>query len=221
MADRVFEDRVGLLVIDPARGVERLPKIRAYGGGLIRDVFLPRSATPADVQAVRDAGLACHLWVASDGLTAGNFVARTLADMTRLNRTAVELNFEGIPDAQLATYLRTTVSMMRASRPNARLRLNQPPWKGFALPPDLLEGDRNLYAAAQNYEGNMDELLSPLDVASDMTQHGAPETKVSCCYAAACTVQGSSARLRTLPWLLRLHRGVIFSDDLMVEAGLL
>lgn len=221
MADKVFEDRVGLLVIEPARGVERLPKIKAYGGGLIRDVFLPRSATPANVTAVRDAGLACHLWVASDGLTAGNFAARTLADMTRLNRTGVELNYEGIPDAQLAAYLRTSVGLIRAQRPQARLRINQPPWKGFGLPVDLLGSDRNLYAAAQNYEGNMDELLSPLDVVDNLTQHGAPETKVSCCYAAACTVQGSPSRLRTLPWLARLHRGVIFSDDLMVEAGLL
>ena len=221
MADRVFEDRVGLLVISPANLPDRLPKVKAYGNGLIRDVFVPRSATPADVSRVRAAGLGCHLWTASDGLSAIDYAGRTLADMTRLGRTAVELNFEGIDDPYLPNYLRETIVRIRQARPFARLRINQPPWKGFALPDDLLAEDVNLYAAAQCYEGNMDELLSPLDVVDDLTANGCPDTKVSCCYAAACRVQGSSERLRALPWLARLHRGVIFSDDLMVEAGLL
>lgn len=221
MADRVFEDRVGLWVIDPANLPDRLPRIVAFAGGLVRDLFLPLSSTAADVQRVRAAGLGCHLWTATDGLDASTFASRALGAMSRLNRAAAELNFEGIPDAQLPTYVRQTVANMRAVRPFARLRLNQPPWKGFGLPVDLLRSDANLYACAQNYLGNMDELLSAADVVHDLLAHGVPPGKATVCYAAACEVLGSSSRLRTLPDLSRLRRGLIFQDDLMVDAGLL
>ena len=67
----------------------------------------------------------------------------------------------------------------------------------------------------------MDNLLSSADVLSDLTSHGVPAAKATVCYAAACRVLGSPERLRTLPDLTRLNRGVIFHDDLMADAGLL
>jgi hypothetical protein len=221
VADRVFEDRVGLWIINPANLGARLPAIRSFGGGLIRDVFLPRSAELGDLTRVRDAGLYAHLYAATDGLDAAAYAARTLADVGRLRPGAVELNFELSSDPPWPTYMRETVTRIRTFRPNLRLRLNTPPWKGFAFPVDRLIADPHLYACEQNYLGNMDELLSAEDVAGDLRAWGVPAAKVTVCYAAACRVLGSSSRLRTLPDLSRIHRGVIFQDDLMAEAGLL
>lgn len=221
MADRVFEDRVGLWVINPANLPGRLPAIRSFGGGIIRDVFLPRSAELADFKRVRDAGLFAHLWVTPDDLSAIAYADRTLADLARLKPGAVELNVELPADPPLGPYIGTVVERIRSQRPNLRLRINVAAWKAFALPIARLVADANLYACEQNYLGNMDELVSPADVLSDQLAWGAPAAKVSVCYAAACRVLGSPGRVRTLPDLSRLHRGVIFQDDLMVEAGLL
>jgi len=224
MADRVFEDRVGLWVISPANLPDRLWKIKAFGGGIIRDLFLPRAAAVADLQAVKAAGLYAHLYVSPDGLSAHDYANRTLLDIQRLKPGAVELNIELSADPPLPGYIREAVGLIRGQLPNKRLRINVAPWKGFALPIDLLVSDGALYACEQNYLGNMDELLSPADVLADAmgTKEGALiPGKFTVCYAAACRVLGSSERVRTLPDLSRRKRGVIFTDDLMVEAGLL
>lgn len=221
MADRVFEDRVGLIIVNTANLPDRLPKIKAFGGGLIRDLFLPRSCTLADIAKVRNAGLSAHLFVAVDGLTADALVDRTLADLTRVGTRGVELNIELNADAPLPAYVRDVVGGLRTVRPGLRMRLNFAPWKGFAIPADLLAQDPSLYACSQTALGNMDELLSPQDVSADLRAHGCPEHKLTVCYSAACTVLGSAARQRTLPDLSRVHRGVIYQDDLMHDAGLL
>ncbi len=221
MANRVFEDRLGLWIVNPANLPDRVPKIKAFGGGIIRDLFLPRSAEPADMQRVRDAGLYAHLWAAVDGLSPTDYANRTLLDIQRLKPGAVELNIELGSDPPLAAYIGEVITLIRSKRPSYRLRINVAPWKAFALPIDLLVRDPNLYACEQNYEGNMDNLLSAADVQWNMNAWGVPPTQSAVCYAAACRVLGSSERVRTLPDLSRLKRGVIFHDDLMAEAGLL
>ncbi len=221
MSDRVFEDRVGLWIIDPDRGVARLPQIKAFAGGLIRDLFLPREATREHFAAVRKAGRYAHLRVTVDGRSAAELVSDTLADIERLNPGATEANIELGTDATLAAYVEAFVRGIRAARPAYRLRVNLGGWKGFAVPEALLVHDPNLYVCEQAYLGNMDELLSPADVLDDLVAHGAPAKQATVCYAAACTVLGSPERLRTLPDLSRLHRGVIYQDDLMTDAGLL
>jgi hypothetical protein len=221
MSDRVFEDRVGLWVVDPTRGVARAQAIRSFAGGLIRDVFLPRTSSSAHFGAIRKAGLNAHLWVAVDGRSSADFAAETLADIARLTPGAAELNVELGSDAGLAGYVDDVIHRIRAVRRNYRLRVNLGAWKGFATPAELLVDDPYLYVCEQAYLGNMDEVLSPADVLGDLLAYGAPAAKATVCYAAACTVLGSSSRLRTLPDLSRVHRGVIYQDDLMADAGLL
>ncbi len=228
MANRVFEDRVGLIVAESDtpqhfsdKLADRTPKIQAFGGEIIRDLFLPRSARPADMQRVRDAGLYAHLWVAVDGLSASEYAERTLLDVQRLRPGAVELNIELGSDLPLGQYIGTTVSLLRSLRKSLRLRVNVAAWKAFALPSTWLWIDPNLYSCEQSYEGNMDNLLSAADVLADMTAQGVPLSKATVCYAAACRVLGSAERVRTLPDLSRLKRGVIFQDDLLAEVGLL
>ncbi len=221
MANRVFEDRLGLWIVSSANLPDRLPKIKAFQGGIIRDLFLPRSAELTAMQRVRDAGLYAHLWAAVDGLSATDYANRTLLDIQRLGPGAVDLNIELGSDPPLAAYIRGVAELIRPRRPSYRLRINVAPWKAFALPSDLLASDPYLYACMQNYEGNMDNLLSAADVLTNLDDWGVPLSKATVCYTAACRVLGSTERVRTLPDLLRLRRGVIFSDDLMAEVGLL
>ena len=221
MADRVFEDRLGLWIGSPGSLVDRLPRIRSFGGGIIRDLFLPRTAPPSLFGAVRKVGLFAHLYTTPDGLSAIIYAHRTLDDIARLQPGACDLNVELAADPPLAAYVETAVRLIRATRPAYRLRVNLAPWKGFAVPAALLAADPALYACEQNYLGNMAELLSPADVLADLIAHGCPASKATVCYAAACQVLGSPERLRTLPDLSRTRRGVIFTEDLMAEAGLL
>lgn len=221
MADRVFEDRLGLWIITPANLPGRLAAIRGFQGGIIRDLFLPRTAAAADFAAVRTRGLAAHLWVATDGLDPDELAERTLLDLSRLSPGALELNIELPADDPLPGYIDDVVGAIRRVRRSLRIRLNLATWKGFAAPVVRLLTDPNLYVCEGNYLGNMDELVSAADALADLTGHGVPDAKATVCYAAACKVLGSPARVRTLPDLTRTRRGVIFSDDLMVEAGLL
>lgn len=221
MTDAVFNDRVGLWVVDPARGVARRQAIRAFAGGLIRDVFLPRTSSAADLKAFRGLGLGAHLWVTVDGRSAQQMAADTLADIERVKAGACELNIELGSDAPLAAFVETVVRAIRVQRPKYRLRVNLGGWKAFAVPAELLQHDPHLYVCEQAYLGNMDELLSPADVLDELLAYGAPREKATVCYAAHCTVLGSAERVRTLPDLHRSRRGLIYQDDLMADAGLL
>jgi len=220
VADRVFEDRVGLWIVDAGRGVSRLPAIKAYGGGLIRDVFLPRTSSPAHFAAVRGVGLYAHLWVAVDGRSAPQLAYDTLADIARLGPGAVDLNIELGSDAALKPYVLEVVLRIRAKRMSLRMRLNVGAWKAFALPALELASDPNLYACEQTYAGNMAR-YSEADAYADLLAYGVPEHKATLCYGAAGPVPPNGVRVCTLPNLGRRGRGVIFHDDLMAQVGLL
>lgn len=217
MANRVFEDRLGVIVINSANVPGRVPGFRALG---IKDLFFPRTADPAHLAAVRAAGLYAHLWTAVDGLSATDYANRTLLDIQRLAPGACELNIELPSDPPLKQFITDTVRLIRTVRPLYRLRVNLAPWKAFALAGFNWVTDPNLYVCEQNYEGNMDNLLSAADVLQDLLSYGVPPAKATVCYAAHCQVLGSP-RLRTLPNLSRVRRGTIFSDDLLADAGLL
>jgi hypothetical protein len=232
MADRVFEDRLGLYVID-AGNLGRLPAIRAFG---VKDVFLPRTANPPDVQRVRDAGLYAHLWAATDGLTAQDYANRTLLDIQRLKPGAAELNLELPSDPPLKAYIRKVVGLLRTVKPNYRFRINVAPFKGFALPADLLQTDPHLYAGEQSYYGDMSRVAES-DALYDLLSWGVPLAKATVCYGAAALIPRGApsppvATSRVVGLGSRwtwsngavvgaLRRGVIFSDDLMADMGLL
>lgn len=220
MANRVFEDRVGLMIVDPDRGVARLPAIAAFGGGLIRDVFLPRAADPSHLAAVRGAGLYAHLWIARDERTAAELVADTLADLTRLKPGAIELNLEMPADPPLGAFVAACYGGVRAKRPNLRIRINVAAWKAFALAGLPFASDPNLYACEQPYGGGM-EPYSSADAYRDLLAHDVPAERATICYGAAGPVPGSPGRVCTLPDLSRWRRGTIFQDDLMADVGLI
>jgi len=228
MGPHVFgDDRLGLWIVDPGRGVGRLSAIRAFAAGAITDLYLPRTATPAHFDQVRATGFNAHLWVAVDGLNAPDYAARTLDDLNRLRPGACELNVELGVDSALEPYMREAVARIRARRRSFRLRLNVAPYKGAFVPADLLQSDPQLYVAEQTYYGDMSR-VSEAEALLDLLGYGVPPAKASLCYGAAGPTCRSSARVCTLPTffyagqLVRsLRRGVIFQDDLMADAGLI
>ncbi len=220
MANRVFEDRVGLWIVDPARGRSRLPAIKAFGGGLIKDTFWPESSAPADLKAARAAGLYAHVWVDVAGRSAEQLGDDAVAAVTRLGAGALELNIELASDAALAPFVVATLKEVRARRKNLRVRVNLGAWKGFGAPAAELVADPHLYCCEQTYLGDMTR-VSEGDVYHDLLGYGVPEAKLTLCYGAAGPLPPQHARGRTLPELGRRRRGVIFTDDLMADVGLL
>lgn len=225
MANRVFEDRPGVWVINPANLPDRLPKLEALG---LLDVFLPRIAAPEDVALVRAGGCYAHLWVAPDGLNSHDLANRTLLDHARLKPGAVELNLELSSDVQLPAYIEDVVGLIRSQRKSLRLRVNVAWRKGRFLPIPRLQSDPHLYACEQCYvdpPGMSMSPTSPVDALADLLDAGVPPAKATVCYGAAGPVGGTTGpqRVCTVPhgggWWPR--RGVIFHDDLMADVGLL
>lgn len=234
VGSHVFGDgRLGLWIINPQNLPGRLPAIKAFAGGQITDLFLPRDVrdgngqivyvtTKADMQLARDAGFFAHLWTTPHGLAATAYATQTLADIARLSPGAVELNVE-VADAQLESFLRSAVGTIRAKKPNLRLRLNIAPFKARFLPLDLLVSDPQLYVVEQTYFGNMDGRASEDDVRLDLTAAGVPEHKGSVMFGAHVSPWPGAPRVPALPALAirRVRRGSIYQDDLMADAGLL
>lgn len=226
----VFGDgRIGLQIISPANIAHRLPHIKSFNGGMITDLFLPLDTTPAHVQQVRDAGLFVSLVAASNGQPVGTYINQTLSVFDALGVGALELNIEE-PDPVLRSYIEQAVSRLRAKKRNLRVRINIAPYKGFALPYEALRDDTNLYVCEQNYYGDMSPVAGD-EVWRDLVDHGVPGHKASVCYGArglfvrrdggveACAL-GSLFHQGQLVGR-KLQRGIIFSDDLMSEVGLL
>lgn len=218
MANKVFEDRLGIYIRGTENLAGRLPSIKAFG---FADVFLPPTAQPADLARVRGLGLSAHMWWATDDLTPKEYAARALENIDRLGPGAGELNIELPTDAALPGYVEEVVRIIRAKRRSYRLRINLAPLKGFAIPQQRLAEDPNLYVAAQNYKGDMSP-FSDADVLTDLLAWGAPREKATVCYGAHGPVPGSNGkRVCTLPELRWPMRGVVYNDDLMADAGFL
>lgn len=224
----VFGDgRLGCWIISPANLRDRAKGLRALG---VTDVFLPRTATKADFEWARSGqgggfvGSSVYEVNAKDR-TADQYGADTVADIVRLSAGAADLNVELPVDAAIEPYCRRVLQVVRASMPNRRLRLNVAWRKGGFLPIDLLEGDPNLYACEQNYvdpPGSTMVPTSAADALENLLDAGVPLAKAAVCLGAAGPAPTpTSPRVCTYPYGWTPRRGVIFSDDLLVEAGLL
>lgn len=227
----VFRDgRFGCWIITPSNGdvagkiAERATALRELG---ITDLFVrgPDGTTTVKRLALERGFSSCCAYWSPDGLTAAAYAARALADVGRWSPGAGELNIEVGNDPALEPYVRAAVGAFRAQRASYRLRVNVAGRKGGFLPGDLFTADANLYACEQVYLdalGPMTMRLSEADALERLELAGIPREKCAICYAGAVEVGGSTAgkRVAGLPqWLP--NRGVVFSDDLLAEAGLL
>lgn len=201
----------------------RMSKLKALG---ISDLFLKGPAASVTAKGiVLNAGFnGCHAYWSVDNLGALDYADRTLADIARWGPGAGDLNIELGSDPPLPDYIKTVVQVIRSQRPNYNLRINLAPRKAFGLQ-KLSFNDPHLYACQQNYFGNMDQRHSEDEALRDLLAFGVPLAKASICYGAACKVGGvtGAKRVNILPdvGIRVLDRGVIFTDDLLAEAGLL
>jgi hypothetical protein len=196
---------------------DRLPRFKTFKPGRITDLFLPREAQPSDMKLVRDAGYFAHLWTTPHGKSAKAYAAQSLLDVDRLKPGALELNVE-VDD--LEPYLRECHRLIRAKKPNLRLRFNVQPFKGAQIPWDAFYDDPHAFVIAQAYGGNMDWRASEFDVLLDLERWTPLEElgKLSVMYGAHVSPGEGKPRVPALPGWIR-RRGSIYSDDLLVDAG--
>lgn len=223
MAGSVFQDgRLGCWIGNRANLASRAAGLRALG---ITDVLLrgPDGTPAAKADALALGFTAVLGYWSVDGLSSVDYAARLLADVGHWAPAAGDLNIELSDDAALEPYMRDVHARVRAKRPSYRLRFNIGARKGVFLPADLFARDPNLYACEGNYGGNMEELFSAADALDRLIAHGVPRERAAVCYAGACAVGGvtGTRRVNTFPLGWPPSRGVIFTDDLLAEAGLL
>lgn len=196
---------------------DRLPRLSPLR---ITDIFLPREATLADKALVQEARLFVALYETPPaGKSAAEYAAQAIADVNRLKVGALELNIEGLLDADLAPFVRETVRLIRLVKPALRLRINVVPFKGKYLPGTLIYTDPQLYVISQSFLGNMDARCAENEIARDLVDWGIPREKVSVMYAAHCSPGVGRPRVPSLPEIR--WRGSIFSDDLLADGGYL
>ena len=193
----------------------RLPLVKALG---VTDAFLPRQASLSDKKLVQSAGLFAALYETPPaGKAAQQYAALAVSDTEWLKMGALELNIEGIADAELAPFIRDVHAAIRATKPNLRLRINVVPRKGAYLPSDLFVSDPQLYLIVQSFLGNMDRRVAEDELVRDAVDHGVPAAKVSVMYGANISPGNGRPRVPSLPDVR--YRGSIFSDDLLADGG--
>lgn len=221
-------NRVGLWVIPNSGLTDKLRHIMPRARGPLpnlTDIFLPPSATLADKQVVRDNGFFAHTYDVAHAVPAVELAKKMKADRARLGTGAIEVDLEGAavqPDKPaLANYATAFVGEIRRTNPNLPVRLNVPPYKGYALPVELINEDPQLFVIAQAYFGNQDGRLSDADVLEDLLDWGIDRAKVKIMYGVLNDNWPQRVRVFTLPNpdFKPITQGSVFSDDLLLDAG--
>ena len=217
-------NRVGLWSISNASLADKLrhvlPRARTVIPNLT-DIFLPLDATMAAKDVVRQNNMYAHLYCVVHETPADVLAKQALAVRRALGTGAIEVDLEGAavqPDKPaLAAYARLFVQTVRKTNPNLDVRLNVPPYKGYALPIDLIVADPHLFVIAQAYYGNMDGRLSEADVLCDLLDYGVPRSKAKIHYA----VMANSPRTFVLPGASYkpITEGSVYDDDLLIDSG--
>lgn len=220
----VFGDgRLGVWVIENAGLTDKLKHVlpRLQNAAPITDVFLPggkSNKTHRDL--VKTYGFFPAVYTSPlVGDTGEEYGARSLAQLDATGASVLELNIE-IPDGAIKGFTSATVLYIRKRRAFLRLRVNIAPFKAQFLPVELFQGDPHLFAIEQAYRGNMDSLVPAEHCLRNLTDWGIPPEKASVMHAAHCSLRPGLPRVPVLPTFDR-YRGSIYSDDLLLNAGLL
>lgn len=217
-------NRVGLWVIPNASLTDKLTHLLPRARGPIpnlTDIFLPPEAEPSHRLQCRNAGFFVHSYDVTHGFAADFMAKKMLADRKRLGTGAIEIDLEGAavqPDKpRMAEWATLFVETVRKTNPKLPIRLNVPPFKGYALPVELVWSDPQLFVIAQSYFGNQDGRLSEADVLLDLLDWGVPQSKVKIMYAALAD-DPSNVRVYSLPnpQYKPITQGAVFSDDLLL-----
>lgn len=230
-------DRLALWVNSTAN-LGRLPKIAAFGNGNVSDVFLPGNSSLADMDRVRAtvrptqrcfgdvANLRAHIWeFPKDGESAKVFATRIHNDILRCKPGTVELDLE--TDSQ---FIADTISYLRNGvdgtwkHPSFLFRINVAPFHAWSLPIPAIQSDPALYVCQQTYYGDMSP-VAPDECLRDLIDYGVPKDKATVTYAGQYNIDG--VRRFGVPTITYngnfsgryLEKGLIFSDDLLSDAG--
>jgi hypothetical protein len=222
-------NRVGVWVIPNANLTDKLkhvlPRLRGPIPNLT-DIFLPPEATKAHADQCRAAGFFVSTYDVAHSTPPGLCAANMLAHRNVLKTGALEIDLEGAavqPDRPaLAAWAEAFVRRVRSTNPNLPIRLNVTPFKGYALPVSLINSDPQLFVIAQAYFGNQDGRCSEADVILDLLDWGVARDKVSVMYGALCE-NPQQQRVYALPnpEYKPITSGSVFSDDLLLDAGVL
>src|SRR6188768_363295 len=181
------KNRVGLWIIPNANLTDKLkhvlprlkqPKVLPN----LTDIFLPPEAQISHKDQCRVAGFYVHTYDVVHEVGPVEMAQRMLAKRRVLGTGAIEIDLEGAavqPDKpNLATWATAFVQEVRRTNKALAVRLNVPPFKGYALPVDLINADPQLFVIAQCYFGNQDGRLSESDVLEDLLDWGIARDKV-------------------------------------------
>lgn len=217
-------NRVGLWVASGDNLPDKLRHILPRSRTLIpnlSDIYLPIEATSQARDVVRQNDLYAHLYVVANGVPAVELAKQAKARRLMLGTGAIEVDLEGAavqPDLPaMAGYAKAFVAEIRRTNPRLPLRLNVPPYKGYALPIQLIIDDPQLFVIAQAYYGNMDGRLSEADVLLDLLDYGVPRAKAQIHYA----VMANEPRTFVLPGAdyKPLTQGSVYIDNLLLDSG--
>ena len=219
------DDRVGLWVASKPTAQQLtdklthiLPRLRGAVPNLT-DIFLPPEGTPANRKQVLDAKFFCSMYYPPPhGKGAVEYADAAVAAHTKQGGGSLELNIEGVPDADLAKYVTDAVARVRTKKPNLALRINVVPFKGKFLPSLRWWLDNpNVWLIGQAYGGNMDIHYAADEVFDDLFDVIA--SRASIMYPVMCSYVPGRPRQVTLP-VIR-NRGSLYIDDLLFDAELL
>jgi hypothetical protein len=236
--------RVGLWVNNPSNFYrpdgsvgEYLAKIAAWNGGNFTDVFLPPTRIE-DFNLVKSTKrpdgtfLKAQLHEVPGDKKAADFVTSVDAHITALKPGVVELDIEERPSVgrvgeAYRQYLEDVLNGLRAKRPTFYFRLNTEPHKAGYLNVDRINNDPYLYVSQQLYYGDMSPVSSQ-EALENILEFGISSWKYVPTWGAGGPVQRDGTRGITLPDILykgnftrKLNYGLVFSDDLMIQVGLL
>ena len=222
-------NRVGLWIIANSNLGDKLshvlPRVRTPIPNLT-DIFLPPEAVLSHKLQCRNAGFFVSTYDVVHNTPPMTMANKMLAHRKLMGTGAIEIDLEGFavqPDLPaMADYVHRFMDEVRWKNPLLPVRLNVPPFKGFCLPVDRINEDEQLFVVAQAYFGNQDGRLSEADVLLDLLDWGIRPDKVKIMYGAmAENPQGVRVYSLPQPEYKPITQGSVFSDDLLMDAGLL
>lgn len=222
-------NRVGLWVIPNANLTDKLKHVLPRAKRAIpnlTDIFLPPEAAVSHKDQVRVAGFFAHLYDVAHADAADFMAKKMLADRRRLGTGAIEIDLEGAavqPDKPaLAAWQTKFVNTVRLTNKNLPVRLNVPPFKGYALNVQQIIDDPQLFVIAQAYFGNQDGRLAEDAVLLDLLDWGVPREKAKIMYG-VMNDNPQNVRVYSLPnpGYKPITEGSVFSDDLLIDSGAL
>lgn len=207
---------------------------------MFTDVFLPHTAQVVAFDRVRAQSrpdgtkLKAQMWIDPHELSAADLADTVYQDIIDKKPGVVELDVEPNStnrteaDGKYAQYMADLIPLLRVKArwmEHFPFRLNVPPNKAHHLP-NAVTTDPYLYASVQAYYGDMSR-VSEAEALTELLERGVPLARAAITYGVIAPDKDGVRRL-TLPTIFyqgrvvrKLRRGLVFTDDLLADQGLI